>query len=83
MDFSSGGTEDGHLKIAGHHFPVDEKVVITHWLCSPCRTDLVSGFVIFLCISRFPPGDYPVRARQNGPEPGLDGIGQSNIFYNI
>jgi hypothetical protein len=44
---SSGGIEDGHLEIAGHHFPVDEKVVITHRLCSPCRTDLVSGLVIF------------------------------------
>ena len=81
--FFGRGIEDGHLEIAGHHFPVDQKVVITHWLALPLRTDLVSGLVIFQHISRLRPADYPVAARQNGPKPGLDRSGKSDIFQII
>src|SRR6202040_2305871 len=47
--FLGRGIEDGHGLVAGYHFPVDEKVEITHWLALPFeRTPLEVS--LYLCV---------------------------------
>ena len=78
--FFGRGIEDGHLEIAGHHFPVDEKIEFTHRLALPLNGPRFRSRYIHPYIT-YSAARLPGRAaRQTVPETGLDGFGKSDIF---